>query len=112
MPQLERWDSLPAGVRQHLIERMRDRAISISDLVAPRLPTTLEVLSCLLLDTRDSHPQFATDLLEDKRTCYSEAWSVEGRHDPGPHPQHHPDSFRRGAGAPSPTGGAVLAHRA
>jgi hypothetical protein len=32
MPQLERWDNLPEGVRQHLIERMRDRAISISDL--------------------------------------------------------------------------------
>ena len=32
MPQLERWDSLPEGVRQHLIERMLDRAISISDL--------------------------------------------------------------------------------
>jgi hypothetical protein len=26
MPQLERWDSLPEGVRQHLIERMRDRS--------------------------------------------------------------------------------------
>ena len=31
MPQLERWDNLPKG-RQHLIERMRDRAISIPDL--------------------------------------------------------------------------------
>jgi hypothetical protein len=37
MPQLERWDSLPGGVRQHLIERMRDRAISISDLNQLRL---------------------------------------------------------------------------
>ena len=37
MPQLERWDSLPEGVRQHLIERMRDRAISISDLNRLRL---------------------------------------------------------------------------
>jgi hypothetical protein len=37
MPQLERWDSLPEGVRQHLVERMRDRAISISDLNQPRL---------------------------------------------------------------------------
>jgi len=37
MPQLERWDSLPEGVRQHLIERMRDRAISISDLNQLRL---------------------------------------------------------------------------
>ena len=32
MPQLERWDNLPKGVRQHLIERMRDREISVSDL--------------------------------------------------------------------------------
>lgn len=31
MPQTDRWDNLPEGVRQHLIERMRDRAISISD---------------------------------------------------------------------------------
>jgi len=37
MPQLERWDSLPEGVRQHLIERMRDRAISISGLNQLRL---------------------------------------------------------------------------
>ena len=26
------WDNLPEGVRQHLIDRMRDRAISIADL--------------------------------------------------------------------------------
>jgi hypothetical protein len=32
MPRIERWDNLPTGVRQHLIERMRDRAISVSDL--------------------------------------------------------------------------------
>ena len=37
MPQLERWDSLPEGVRQHLIERMHDRAISLSDLNQLRL---------------------------------------------------------------------------
>ena len=37
MPQLERWGSLPEGARQHLIERMRDRAISISDLNQLRL---------------------------------------------------------------------------
>jgi len=37
MPQLERWDNLPAGVRQHLIARMRDRAISVSDLNQLRL---------------------------------------------------------------------------
>ena len=37
MPQLERWDSLPERVRQHLIERMRDREISVSDLNQLRL---------------------------------------------------------------------------
>ena len=37
MPQLERWHSLPERVRQHLIGRMRDRAISISDLNQLRL---------------------------------------------------------------------------
>jgi hypothetical protein len=37
MPQLERWDNLPARVRQHLIERMRDREISVSDLNQLRL---------------------------------------------------------------------------
>jgi len=37
MRQLERWDNLPEGVRQHLIERMRDRAISLSDLNRLRL---------------------------------------------------------------------------
>jgi len=37
MPQLERWDNLPERVRQHLIERMRDRAIGVSDLNRLRL---------------------------------------------------------------------------
>lgn len=37
MPQLERWDNPPKGVRQHLIERMRDRAITVSDLNQLRL---------------------------------------------------------------------------
>jgi hypothetical protein len=32
MPKIENWDNLPLGVRQHLIERMRDRAIGIADL--------------------------------------------------------------------------------
>ena len=32
MPRIELWDSLPACVRQHLIDRMRDRAITIEDL--------------------------------------------------------------------------------
>jgi hypothetical protein len=32
MPQIESWDNLPAGVGQHLIDRMRDRAITITDL--------------------------------------------------------------------------------
>lgn len=37
MPQIERWDNLRAGVRQHLIERMHDRAISVPDLNELRL---------------------------------------------------------------------------
>ena len=31
MPRI-RWDNLPAGVRRHLIDRMRDRAISLADI--------------------------------------------------------------------------------
>ena len=37
MPQLERWEGMPEGVRQHLIERMRDRDISVPDLNQLRL---------------------------------------------------------------------------
>jgi hypothetical protein len=37
MPKLESWDNLPGPVREHLIERMYDRAISISDLNQLRL---------------------------------------------------------------------------
>lgn len=37
MPKIESWDNLPAGVRQHLIDRMRDRAIGIGDLNQLRL---------------------------------------------------------------------------
>jgi hypothetical protein len=32
MPGIDNWDSLPAAVRQHLIDRMRDRAIGIAGL--------------------------------------------------------------------------------
>jgi hypothetical protein len=32
MPNLEVWNKLPAAIRQHLMERMRDRRISIPDL--------------------------------------------------------------------------------
>ena len=37
MPRIERWENFPEKVRQHLIERMRDRAISIADLNQLRL---------------------------------------------------------------------------
>ena len=37
MPKIERWDNLPAAVRRHLIDRMRERAISIADLNQLRL---------------------------------------------------------------------------
>lgn len=37
MPKIKTWGNLPTGVRQHLIDRMRDRAISIADLNHLRL---------------------------------------------------------------------------
>jgi hypothetical protein len=47
VPQIERWENLPEGVRHHLIERMRVRAISVSDLNRLRL----------CVDTRPLVPQ-------------------------------------------------------
>lgn len=32
MPQIESWSRIPAPIRDHLIERMRDRNISLADL--------------------------------------------------------------------------------
>jgi hypothetical protein len=32
MPQIESWSRLPAAVRDHLVERMHDRQISVEDL--------------------------------------------------------------------------------
>ena len=32
MPKIERWANFPEAVRPHLIDRMRDRAIHITDL--------------------------------------------------------------------------------
>ena len=32
MPKIASWDNLPPGIRQRLIDRMRDRAIGIADL--------------------------------------------------------------------------------
>jgi hypothetical protein len=37
MPQIENWSRLPAAVRDHLGERMRDRNISLQDLNHLRL---------------------------------------------------------------------------
>ena len=37
MPKIQKWDGLPQGVRNHLVQRMRDRAISIADLNQLRL---------------------------------------------------------------------------
>lgn len=37
MPKIERWEQLPEGVRRHLVDRMRDRSITISDLNQLRL---------------------------------------------------------------------------
>ena len=37
MPKIARWADLPPNVRQHLVDRMRDRAITVSDLNQLRL---------------------------------------------------------------------------
>jgi hypothetical protein len=37
MPSIAKWNSLPAAVRAHLTDRMRDRAITISQLNELRL---------------------------------------------------------------------------
>ena len=37
MPRIETWGNLPPGVRQHLIDRMRERAIRVADLNHLRL---------------------------------------------------------------------------
>jgi hypothetical protein len=37
MPKIAKWDHLPERVRGHLVERMRDRALTISDLNQLRL---------------------------------------------------------------------------
>ena len=37
MPKIERWENLPEGVRRHLIDRMRERAIGLADLNQLRL---------------------------------------------------------------------------
>jgi hypothetical protein len=37
MPKIEQWARLPAALRAHLIERMRDRSITLADLNQLRL---------------------------------------------------------------------------
>ena len=37
MPKIENWDNLPEGIRCYLIDRMRDRAITIADVNQLRL---------------------------------------------------------------------------
>lgn len=37
MPRIEVWDNLPLAIRQHLVERMRDRGITLADLNRLRL---------------------------------------------------------------------------
>ena len=32
MPQIESWPRIPAAIRDHLVERMHDRSISLEDL--------------------------------------------------------------------------------
>ncbi|MBZ5573303.1 MAG: hypothetical protein LAO09_15650 [Acidobacteriia bacterium] len=37
MPQIEVWSRLPAAIRDHLVERMRDRNLNLDDLNRLRL---------------------------------------------------------------------------
>lgn len=37
MPKIASWDALPENLRQHLLERLRDREISLTDLNQLRL---------------------------------------------------------------------------
>ena len=37
MPKIERWKHMPEGVRQHLLDRLPDRSINVSDLNRLRL---------------------------------------------------------------------------
>ena len=37
MPQIETWSRLPTAIRDHLVDRMRDRKISVDDLNRLRL---------------------------------------------------------------------------
>jgi hypothetical protein len=37
MPQIENWSRLPPAIRAHLVDRMRDRKISVDDLNRLRL---------------------------------------------------------------------------
>ena len=37
MPQIETWSRLPAAIQNHLVDRMRDRNISVADLNQLRL---------------------------------------------------------------------------
>jgi hypothetical protein len=37
MPQIENWSRLPPAIRDHLVDRMRDRKISVDDLNLLRL---------------------------------------------------------------------------
>jgi hypothetical protein len=37
MPKIEQWAKFPSRLRQHLIERMRDRSITLADLNQLRL---------------------------------------------------------------------------
>ena len=42
MPKLKSWDEFPTNVRNHLVQRMRDREITLEDLNRLRLWTETE----------------------------------------------------------------------
>src|SRR2546429_3600169 len=70
---IENWDNLPEGIRCHLIDRMRDRAITIADVNQLRLWIRSEEHTSEL----QSRLHLVCRLLLEKKNHQ-------------PHPQHHP----------------------
>jgi hypothetical protein len=70
MPRIESWDNLPANVRQHLIDRMRERTISIADLNQLRLWITRNRKCRTAIGTKTSvHLKSAAAARTPRRFC-------------------------------------------
>jgi len=71
MPKIARWDNLPANVRQHLVERLRDRSISIADLNQLRLWTETQPEVPEGIGIRTSvHSKYAATAPIPRRSCF------------------------------------------